>query len=152
MEPLLNAQLLVIGTDERIEDSQNVAAVIHHARENVSQVRVAFGFAMPFGQDRGWNFDIPAQLIGGVAAQEQAVEKRCLALREVKIVRDFGRSELWHGGHKKNAVYPKTRPRQVGLRFFCRVPDNLLFRGTLSSANGSQQASDGTVASSLSPP
>jgi hypothetical protein len=152
MEPLLNAQLLVIGTDERIEDSQNVAAVIHHARENVSQVRVAFGFAMPFGQDRGWNFDIPAQLIGGVAAQEQAVEKRCLALREVKIVRDFGRSELWHGGHKKNAVYPKTRPRQVGLRFFCRVPDNLYSEGIFSSANGSEQASDGTVASSLSPP
>jgi hypothetical protein len=25
---------------------------------------------------------------------------------------------LWQRGHKKNAVYPKAFPRQVGLRFF----------------------------------
>src|SRR6267143_2955621 len=100
-EPLLNAKLLVVGTDERIKNGQNVAAVIHHPRENVTQIGVTLCFAMPFGQDRGWNVDIAAQLIGGVAAEEQAVEKRRLTLREVEIVDDFGRSELWHGGHEK---------------------------------------------------
>ncbi len=124
MGPLLNAELLMIGTDERIEDGQNMAPIIHHARENVAQIGVALCLAMPFGQDRCRNFDVPSQLIRGVAAQEQAVKKRSLTLREVEIVDDLGRSELWHGAHRKNAVYPKPRPRQVGLRFLCRVPGN----------------------------
>jgi hypothetical protein len=39
-------------------------------------------------------------------------------------VHDFGGNELWHRGHKENAVYPKAAPRQVGLRFSCRVAGN----------------------------
>lgn len=124
MEPLLKAKLLVVETDERIENGQDVAAVIDHPGENVSQVWIAFCLAMPFGQYGGWNFDVPAQLIRGVAAKEQAVKKRRLTLRKVEIVDDFGRIELWHGAHEKNAVYRKARRRQVGLGFFCGVPGN----------------------------
>ena len=133
MEPLLKSKLLVVGTNERIEDGQDMAAVIHHARENITEVGVALCFAMPFGQDCGWNFDVPTQLIRGVAAKEEAVEKRSLALREVEIVDNFGRNQLWHGGHTKNAVYSKVRRRQVGPRFFCGVPGNPYSWGILPS-------------------
>jgi hypothetical protein len=87
-------------------------------------------------------------LIGGVAAEEQAVEKSRLALREVEIVDGFGRSELWHGGHKKNAVYPKARPRQVGLEFLCYVPGNP-DSGDALVRSASESMRDRTIASSI---
>src|SRR5712692_2767434 len=93
-------------------------------REDVTQLRVALRFTVPFGQDCGRNFDIPAQLLRGMAAQEQAVEKSGFPLRKVKIVDDFDGSELWHRGHGENAVYSKTCRRQVGLTVSCRVPGN----------------------------
>src|SRR3989441_10802179 len=37
---------------------------------------------------------------------------------------DFGGNELWHRGHRENAVYRKAGRRQVGLAFSCRVPGN----------------------------
>src|SRR2546422_8620166 len=37
---------------------------------------------------------------------------------------DFGGNELWHRGHRENAVYRKAGRRQVGLPFSCRVPGN----------------------------
>src|SRR3989454_849890 len=37
---------------------------------------------------------------------------------------DFGDNELWHRGHRENAVYRKAGRRQVGLPFSCRVPGN----------------------------
>src|SRR5437016_5215807 len=62
-------------------------------------------------------------------AQEEAIKKGRLALREVEIVHDFGGHELWHRGHRENAVYPKAAPRQVELPFSCRFPGNSPFPG-----------------------
>jgi len=118
MESLLNALRVTIRTHKGIEDGQDVTAVIHHARKNIAKLRVAFCLAVPFGQDDRGHFDVLPQLVRRMAAQEQAVEKGSLTLREVEIVHDFGGNELWHRGHRENAVYRKAAPRQVGLPFF----------------------------------
>src|SRR5712692_2767432 len=96
-----------------IEVPPAVLAKWHREAERDPQLRDIF--TVPFGQDCGRNFDIPAQLLRGMAAQEQAVEKSGFPLRKVKIVDDFDGSELWHRGHGENAVYSKTCRRQVGL-------------------------------------
>ena len=128
MESLLNALRVTIRTHKGIEDGQDVTAVIHHARENIAKLRIASRVAVPLRENHGRDFDVPPQLVRGVPAQEQAVEKGRLALREVEIMHDFGRNELWHRRHRENAVYRKVSPRQVGLLFSCRV------RGTSPSS------------------
>ena len=124
MGRLLNALGVAVRTHEGIEDGQDVTAVIHHALKNITKLRVAFCLAVPFGKDHCRHFDVSPQLVRGMTAQEQAVEKGSLTLREVEIVHDFGGNELWHRRHRENAVYPKPARRQVGLPFSCRVPGN----------------------------
>jgi hypothetical protein len=134
MGNLLNALRLAVGPDQGIEDGQHVPAVVHHALENIFQLRVALCFAVPLGEDCARHLDVPAQLVCGVATQKQAVEKSSLALRILKILKRIGWYELWQRGHKENAVYRKAFPRQVGLTIPCRVPDNppFLFRNFLA--------------------
>jgi hypothetical protein len=131
---LLNALRLPVRPDQGIEDGQHVPAVVHHAFENIFQLRVALCFAVPFGEDRARHLDVPPQLVCGVAAQKQAIEKSSLALRILKILQRIGGYELWQRGHKENAVYRKAFPRQVGLAIPCRVPGNppFLFRNFLA--------------------
>src|SRR5258706_3518369 len=93
MESLLNALRVTIRTHKGIEDGQDVATVIHHARKNIAKLRVAFCLAVPFGQDDCGHFDVLPQLVRGMAAQEQAIEKGGLTLREVEIVHDFPQRE-----------------------------------------------------------
>ena len=113
----MNALRLAVGSDQRVEDRQHVAPVIQHALENIFQLRIALGFAVPFGEDRAGHLDIAPQLVGRMAAQEQAIEKCGLALGILEILQRIDGNELWHRGHKENAVYPKVFPRQVGLMF-----------------------------------
>jgi len=94
---------------EGIENGQDVTAVIHHARENITKLRVAFCLAVPFGEDHRGHFDVSPQLVRGMTTQEEAVEKSGLALREVEIMHDFGGNELWHGGHREKCSLPKSR-------------------------------------------
>src|SRR5207245_10471081 len=68
--------------------------------------------------------DSPPQPGRAMARAEPAIEKRPLTLRKIEIVQEFRKNELWHRGHRENAVYPKVSPRQVGLLFSCRVPGN----------------------------
>src|ERR1700740_1981010 len=110
---LLHALLLAVPTNQRIEDSEDVAAVFDHARENVAQARLAFRFAMPLGQHRRRHFDVPAQLLGRMPAKEKSVEKSRFALRKIEVQRDFGRNELCHRSHGERAVYRKASRRQV---------------------------------------
>src|SRR6266513_1250064 len=124
MGRLLNALRVTVRTHQDIEDGQDVTAVIHHARKNITKLRVAFCLAVPFGKDNRGYFDVSPQLVRGMTAQEQAVEKGGLTLREVEIVLDFGGNELRHGGYKETAVYPKAAGRQGGLRFSCRFVGN----------------------------
>src|ERR1700740_312145 len=62
---------------------------------------------MPFSQYRTRHFNVPPQLIGGMAAQEEAVEKGRLALRVLEVLQDLGRNELWHRGHREKGSLPK---------------------------------------------
>ena len=72
---LLNSLLLTVPPNQGVEDRQHVAAVFHHTEEDISQLRIAFGVAMPFGENRRRHFDISAKLFRGVAAQKETVEK-----------------------------------------------------------------------------
>jgi len=83
---LLHSLGLPVGTDECVEDGQHMTAVIHHAGKNVVELRVAFRFAVPFGKHSGGNLNIPPQLVGGMPAQKEAIEKCCFALGEIEIV------------------------------------------------------------------
>ncbi len=121
---LLNALGLAIRTHQGIKNDQHVAPIIHHARENITELRVMLRFAVPFGEDSRGDLDVPSQLIRRITAQEEAIEKRGFPLREVEIVHEIGESDLWRRSHKENAVYPKTFLRQVGLQFLCCVPGN----------------------------
>src|SRR6266478_7279649 len=90
--------------------------VINHAREDGAKLRVAFCLAVPLGEHRCAYFDVLPQLVRGMAAQEETIEKCRFPLRKVEIMHDFGGNELWHRGHGENAVYRKTGRRQVALR------------------------------------
>ena len=124
MSWLLDALLLPVPADKSVEDCEDVTTVFNHARENVAQARLAFGFAVPFCQDRGWNLDIATQLFGGMAAEEETVEKRGFPLRDIEVQRDFRGNKLCHCGHGERAVYRKASRRQVVRCPGCYLPDN----------------------------
>src|SRR5260370_35531680 len=63
-----------------------MAEVLDHPGKDITQRRLALGLAMPFQQNRLWNFNVAAEFLCGMPAQEQAVEKGRLPLREVKVV------------------------------------------------------------------
>src|SRR5258708_2156196 len=98
MGRLLNALGMTVRTHKGIENRQDVTPVIHHARKNVTKLRIAFCLAMPLGEHHCGHFDVSPQLVRGMAAQEQAVEKSGFTLREVEVMHDFGGNELWHRG------------------------------------------------------
>jgi hypothetical protein len=64
-----------------------VAAVFHDARENVFQLRLAFGFAVPFREHFRRHGDIASEFVGIVPAQKYSLEKSRFALRKFKIAR-----------------------------------------------------------------
>ena len=74
---LLDAMVLYFGANQGVEDGEDVPAVFEHARENITKLRFALGFAMPLGQNSGRNLDVLAQFVRGMPPQEQSVEK-CL--------------------------------------------------------------------------
>jgi hypothetical protein len=125
-EVLLHALGVGLGVDQSLEDGEHVAAVFDQSRENVAKGRLALGHAMPFEQHRLGNFNVAAELFGGVPTQEQAVEESRLALREVEVVLGlFDRlgcgwySRVGIGLHlhlhlkTEKAVYRKFSARQV---------------------------------------
>jgi hypothetical protein len=107
VERLLNALRVTVRTHQGFENGQDVTAIIHHARKNITKLRIAFRLAVPFGQNHGGHLNVSPQLVGGITAQEQAVEKSGFTLREVEIVHDFGGNELWHRGHSEECSLPK---------------------------------------------
>ena len=121
--PLLNVMVAKVGTDQGVEDGQNVAAVIHHARKYVTEMRFALGILVPLRQD-GWrNFNVAAQLFRGVSAQEQPVKEGRFALRKFQVRNKFTSRHHWSDRrHSENAVYRKPCPRQVEPSSPCREP------------------------------
>src|SRR5258708_1356225 len=106
---LLNSLRLRIRADQVIEDGEDVPGVVHHARKYFWKLRIAFGLSVPFGENHGGDFDISPQFVRGMAAQKQAVKKGGFTLREVEVMHDFGRNELWHRGHREKCSLPKSR-------------------------------------------
>ena len=105
---LLNALGLAIRTHQGIKNGQHVAPIIHHARKNITELRVVLRFAVPFGEDRRGDLDVPSQLIRRITAQEEAIEKRGFPLWEVEIVHEIGESDLWRRSHKEKCSLPKN--------------------------------------------
>src|ERR1700747_1241288 len=105
---LLNALRLAVGPHQRIKNSEHVSPGIPHALEDIFQLRIALGFAVPFGENRAGHLDVAPQLVRRMAAQEQAVEKRGLALRILEILQRVGRNELWQRGHTEKCSLPKS--------------------------------------------
>lgn len=104
---LLHAVILHVRTHQSIEYGKDVAAVFHHAAEYVTQFRFAFGLAVPFRENHGRHFDIPAQFLGGMAAQEQTIEKRGFSLGKVEVVHNFRGNDLWQRSHREKGSVPK---------------------------------------------
>ena len=115
----MNPVIVDFAAYQGVKDGQYVPPVLEHARENIAQLRFALRFAVPLGQYRGRSFDVLTQLFRGMPPQEQSVEKRRFSLRIFEIHSDFGWDEGGQSRHGKNAVYPKTFPRQVGPGFQC---------------------------------
>jgi hypothetical protein len=61
-EGLLNALLLPVPTNQRVEDGEDMAAVFKHARKNVAQAGLTLGFSVPLGQDCGRHFNVTPKL------------------------------------------------------------------------------------------
>jgi hypothetical protein len=114
--------VLALGTDEGIEDGENVTTIFDHAREYVTELRFAFGVLVPLGENRRRNLNVAAEFFRGMSAEEQPVKESSLALRESKIRYDISRQNGSNSGHSKNAVYSKSLRRQVEHRFQCRQP------------------------------
>jgi hypothetical protein len=113
---LLDALGFRFGADERFKDGQDMPPVLHHALENVAQAGLALRFAVPLQEYGGWYLDIATKLLCGMTAQEEAVEKGRLTLREVELLSGFNRAELnRRRSHRKNAVYRNRNWRQVVL-------------------------------------
>src|SRR5882672_12616913 len=96
-----------VRTYQGIEDRQNVPAVFHHAREDISKLRLALGFFVPFSENQRGYFDVPTKLFRGMAAQKETIEEGRFTLREIEVVNDFRGNDLWQGRHGENAVYRK---------------------------------------------
>jgi hypothetical protein len=79
----------VVAADQVFEDGQDVTAILDDAFKHGAKVRLALRFAVPFGEHGGRDGDVTAELFGFVAAQEEAIEKRGFALRELEILQDL---------------------------------------------------------------
>src|ERR1700730_8320516 len=103
-----------------------MTAVVHHAGEDIAELRVALRFVMPFGEHCGGNLNVAAQLFGRMSTQEQAIEKGRLSLRKVVIMHDFDGHELWHRVHGEKCSLqksPSTSSRtHVLLPRCCQLP------------------------------
>jgi hypothetical protein len=111
---------LVFGTDEGIENSEDVAPVFNHARKYATEVRFALGVFVPLGENRRGNLDVAAQLVGGMSTEEQTVKESSLTLRKSKIRDHLSRQNWSDSCHSKKAVYSKLLRRQVERQFQCR--------------------------------
>jgi hypothetical protein len=130
---LLHALGARFSDDEGLENRKNVAAVVHHAREDVAQRGIALGFAMPLQEHRGRDLDIPAQFLGGMPAQEETVKEGRFPLWKVKVVLSFFRRV--GGGQQGRVGYrlhelPKTERavyRNFSRRQVLERKDRLIF-------------------------
>ena len=75
--------------DQVLKDRKDMPAIADDAFEQWTQRRLSPRLAIPLGEYGGGDFDIATQLLGRVAAEEQAVKESGLSLRELKILQRF---------------------------------------------------------------
>ena len=83
--------------DQFLENREDVLPVTYDAFQQGAQLRLSPGFAIPFCEHSGGDFNVSPELIGRVAAQKETVEKGRLSLRELKILQSF--FGLWARGY-----------------------------------------------------
>jgi hypothetical protein len=105
---LVNALRQAVGAYQRIEDGQHMAPIVDHAGKNIAEMRVALAFAVPLGEDGAGDFNVAAQLVGGMAAQEESIKKGGFALREFQILQDVHGNGLWNSRHREKRSLPKS--------------------------------------------
>jgi hypothetical protein len=82
---LLEFLVPAVAADEVLKNGQDMLAVAHDAFKQRAKLRLMLRLPIPLCQNCCGYLDIPAQLIGGMTTEEQAVEKGCLALRELQF-------------------------------------------------------------------
>ena len=81
-----------VVADEVLKNGQDVLAVADDALKQRTQLGIAPGFPVPFGQDGRGNFNVAAKFFGRVASQKQPIEEGRFPLRELKVLHClFGR-------------------------------------------------------------
>ncbi len=109
---LLDADGAGFEADQGIKDGQDVAAVFNHAVETMAEAGLAFGLAVPFGQDMGGDFNIAPEFSGGVAAEEKAIKECGFALGVLQFPQGF----VGDGGsvqHRKRQ-FTESQPKVKG--------------------------------------
>lgn len=84
---LLQRLLGRVMPDKVFKYGEDMAAVVHNSFKQLTELRFALRFAVPFGQDGRGDFDVPAQFFGGVSAQEKPVEESSLPLGKLELLK-----------------------------------------------------------------
>ena len=75
-----------VVADQIFENREDVLPVLNHTFQNRTKLRLALRFPVPLGKDCSRDADVAAQLVGRVTAEEEAVEKCRLSLRELEVL------------------------------------------------------------------
>jgi hypothetical protein len=93
-----------IVANEVFEDRQDMLTVLNDSLQHGAKLRSTHRFLIPLRQNSRGNLYVPPQLVGRMAAQEQAIKKSRLPLRELKV-----QQRLFHRickrCHVETAVY-----------------------------------------------
>src|SRR5215469_1062293 len=81
----LQALSLCVEANERIEDCQHMAPVFGDSFKSHSLFRLTQALTVPLGEHGGRNFNVAAQFLSRVTAEEQAVEESCLPLGKLEF-------------------------------------------------------------------
>jgi len=72
--------------DQILEDREDVPPIADDPFEKRAEGGLVLGFSIPLGQDGRRHLDVAPQFLGRVPAQEEAIEKGSLSLRELEVL------------------------------------------------------------------
>ena len=112
--------------DEIFENCQDMLTVTDDPFEQRAQLGLPPRLAVPFRQDGSRNLDIPAQLLCGVAAQKQAIEKCRFALRELKVLQRIFQRRAGHRrvGQSRHVAKSQFTGFAGSVKSTCCVSEN----------------------------
>jgi hypothetical protein len=98
---LLQALGCGIVADKIFKYCENVLPVLNHTFQDRTELRLAFRFAIPLGENGCGDADVAAKLVGRVTAEKEAVKKRGFTLRELKVLQSLF-ERVGRSGHVRN--------------------------------------------------